>query len=468
MDEDKLGSARYPPGIKLGGPSASGVPLRRDRSGFDSIGNSSYRVNQASLRLFLTFGGWSDNSNTQGNADYLRAAFSELAAAMDPGLEWTEFEALVNRPIMWVEQPTMPTVYAEAEWCGKYLIVDDRFGHSDTPPHSFPPDPDPQDPNVDNPDRQAIRRLLALTFYIFFPLMDFPGQGQEETRAFDLGAMRREGQWEAATVFFAGSAPSDPNDPSTFEFQEPPLAVALSRDPFLSVDFSTCRPWSQVTQDNLHPRLYVSRGRHHLLFAPPTDQVGNYDGPGGGAAEDTRLDATDPGQEDFPGSEGLLIAAALLANPWLLLAWLISVLLGHHNDANNGADGPPVDVSAPAGDGAGSIATPSGIATPGQVLSDGRRVDDPATTLLRFINQLEPDPPETAWPDDDDPGAPPPPFEHPYWWQFAGRWGVAIPDGSLTWSSGTRRVDRFGRSLGYLNTVSVVKAWAQGLVNRPP
>jgi hypothetical protein len=443
------------PGTRRGGPNEAGAPLRRDGSGFDAIGNSSYLVGFASESLFLTFGGWSDATCRKGNANYLLAAFSELTAAMEPSSRWGEFQSLSNRPIMWVEQPTTPTVYAEATWCGDYPRIDEAVDRDGSGVRDFAGGPDPD----------SLRRVLALTYYVFFPLMDRPAPGPLAP-AFRLGR-QREGQWEAATIFFAGTPPDDPNDPAQFDFAEPPLAVALSRDPFVTTDLATCRPWAQVTRDGLHPRLYVSRGRHHLLFAAPADQTGNYDGPGGGASTDTRLDATDPGQEDFPGHEALLIAGLILASPLLLLLWLISLLLGLHNDANNGAEGPPPEVSAPAGDGEGSIGSPSQGAMPGEVLADGRRIDDPATTMLRFINGLLRDPPDTAWPDDNDPGAPPPRFEHPYWWRFAGRWGVAVPSGSTSWSPGTRRVDRFGRSLGYFNTVSLARAWAQGLVNRP-
>ncbi|WP_405395413.1 hypothetical protein [Microbispora hainanensis] len=443
------------PGTRRGGPDTAGAPLRRDGFGTDAIGHPAYRGSLASPELFLTFGGWSDTRCTSGDPGYLRAAFSELSAAMDPSAPWEEFESLSNRPLMWVEQPTTPTLYAEVTWCGDYPRIDESADHMGGLMRDF----------AGGPDTESLGRVLALTYYVFFPLMDGPDAGSPPSGAGLAGRMR-EGQWEAATVYFAGT-PSGTDDPSDFDYLEPPLAVALSRDANLDSGLAACRAWQQVTRDGTHPRLYVSRGRHHLLFAPPEDQTGNYDGPGGGASTDTRLDTSDPGQDDFPGSEALLIAALVLGSPLVLLLWLITVLLGLHNDAHNGADGPPPDLSAPMGDGAGSIAAPAGVAAPGEVLPDGRRIDDPATTLLRFVNGLERDPRRTAWPDDDDPGAPPPRFEHPYWWDFPGRWGVDIRPESTTWSSGTRRVDRFGRSLAYWNTVSLARAWAQGLVPRP-
>jgi hypothetical protein len=447
-----------PPGTKRGGPSAAGAPLRRDGSGTDAIGHPSYRLNNASPTLFLTFAGWSDNKFTQGNADYVRAAFSELSAAMEPSLTWSEFESLPNRPVIWVDQPTTPTVYAEIRWCEDFLRIAEAVQQANGAERNFAGGPDPD----------SLQRILALTYYLFFPLLDRSAPGAATTGS-ELLSHQREGQWEAATVFFAGT-PSSTDDPSDFDFVEPPLAVALSRDRNVATSLATCRRWSEVTRDGLHPRLYVSRGRHELLFAAPEDSTGNFDGPGGGASVDTRLDTTDPGQEDFPGSEVLLIAGLVVPWPFglvLLLLWLISLLAGLHNDQFNGAEGPPPEVDTPAGDGDGSIAAPAGSAAPGQVLADGRRIDDPATTLLRFINGLDRDPPRTSWPEDDDPGAPPPRFEFPYWWEFAGRWGIDVPSGATAWAPGTRRVDRVGRSLGYWNTVSLANAWAQGLVDRP-
>ena len=321
------------------------------------------RLNNASPTLFLTFAGWSDNKFTQGNADYVRAAFSELSAAMEPSLTWSEFESLPNRPVIWVDQPTTPTVYAEIRWCEDFLRIAEAVQQANGAERNFAGGPDPD----------SLQRILALTYYLFFPLLDRSAPGAATTGS-ELLSHQREGQWEAATVFFAGT-PSSTDDPSDFDFVEPPLAVALSRDRNVATSLATCRRWSEVTRDGLHPRLYVSRGRHELLFAAPEDSTGNFDGPGGGASVDTRLDTTDPGQEDFPGSEVLLIAGLVVPWPFglvLLLLWLISLLAGLHNDQFNGAEGPPPEVDTPAGDGDGSIAAPAGSAAPGQVLADGR------------------------------------------------------------------------------------------------
>jgi hypothetical protein len=440
-----------PPGTRLGGPSTAGAPLRRDGHNADSIGSTAYKPRWAPPGLFLTFGGWTDRSCTSGDRAYLLAAFGELTAAMEPALDWAEFETLPNRPLLWVEQPTAPTIYAEAEWCAAYVAVDNAVDRSGSPARDFA-----------GPDPASLRRLLALTYHVFFPVLDAP-----EGNALAFGVRAREGQWEAATVFLPAT-PSDSGDPAELDVTEPPVAVALSRDRGVQVRLSSCRAWSQVSRLGAHPRLYVSRGRHQLLFAPPQDQVGNYDGPGGGASTNTRLDATDPGQDDFPGSEVLLLGLLLPfpLNLLALLAWIVSVLLGLHNDAHNGEAGPPPDISNPDGDGGGSVASPTDAGRAGEVLPDGERIDDPATTLLRFVDRLRRDPPETSWPDDDDPGAPPPPVEQPFWWDFAGRWGVDVVVGATQWGPGTVRVDGTNRSMGYWNTVRLTVAWARGLIDR--
>ncbi|MFD7406792.1 hypothetical protein ACFV7R_29865 [Streptomyces sp. NPDC059866] len=447
-----------PPGVLRGGRSASGAPLGRRGADADSIGNSAYRGPKASPDLFLTFGGWRDAACTEGDAEYLVAAFSELAAAMDPGQRWEEFESLPNRPVLWVEQPTTPTVYAEAAWCGDYGRADDRVERADAALRDF----------AQGPDRDSLSRVLALTYHLFFPLQDDPRGAAGRPGTGNPGDRLREGQWVAATVFFEGT-PAASGDPSEFDVVEPPLAVSLSRDRTSATTPDSCRPWDQVVRDGSGPRLYVSRGQHRLLFAAPDDPAGTGQPPvGGGAAAVTRLDTEDPGQGNFPGSEQLLVMGLLLNMPLALLGWLISlfseVLRG---EPLNGPNGPPADVSTPAGDGAGPIASPSGAEGPGAVLKDGRRIDDPATSLLRVVNALPRDPQRTSWPDDDAPGAPPPDVEYPYWWDFSGLWGVRVAPNATAWTSGMQRVDRFGRSLGYWNTVGLARAWAQDLVRRP-
>jgi len=452
-----------PPGMKLAGaPNSVGQPLRLDWYG---IGNSAYRPGNAPETLFLTFGGWSDATYTRGSRDYLLAAFSELSAALDSANTWQEFESLPNRPHLWVDQPTTPTVYAEAEWSGMYWKVDQARGV----------------PNGDfaQTDREALQKVLALTYYIFFPLRE---PNNPEVLVCDGFC---EGQWEAVTIFFPGvqGASRGPSAPPEFEYQEPPLAVALSRSRHVTNSLSSCRPWDwppgvpawirpPVQRDGLHPRLYVSLGRHELLFAPPADQAGNYEqgGSPGGASRESSLDESDPGQEDFPGFEPLLLGLILPfpLNLFALIAWLFTVFAGLNNDAYEGAHGPPDDISTPEGDGRGPVAAPAdGSVPPGTVLADGTRIDDPAITLLRFIDNFRLDPQRTPWPSDKDPGAPPWELEYPYWWDFAGRWGVDIASGGTEWAPGTRRIDRFGRSLGYWNAVELTRAWANGEVTRP-
>jgi hypothetical protein len=445
--------AGVPPGGRLGGPTAGGAPLARSGQDADAIGNSGYQPGRAPGGLFLSFAGWPDASHLRGDRDYLLAAFGELSAAMDQGLPWPEFESLPNRPVLWVDQPTAPTVYAEAQWCGDFPAVDDAVDRGGSSARDFASGPDPA----------SLRRLLALTYHVFFPLLDGAGGGP-----FAVNDQPREGQWEAATVYLPAS-PGPTNDPAELDVSEPPVAVALSRPRDVAVTSTGCRAWGRVGREGTHARLYVSLGRHQLLFAQPADQSGNYDGPGGGASVDTRLDASDPGQDDFPGAEGLLLGLVL---PWplnlvALLLWLVSIALGMHNDAHNGENGPPPDTSTPDGDGAGSIGAPPDVAAPGTVQADGRRIDDPAPTLLRFVNRVDRDPPRTAWPDDDDPGAAPPRWESPTWWDFAGRWGVVVQDGGTDWGPGTYRIDPSGRSIGYWNTVNLTRAWALGVVGRP-
>jgi len=49
----------------------------------------------------------------------------------------------------------------------------------------------------------------------------------------------------------------------------------------------------------------------------------------------------------------------------------------------------------------------------------------------------------------------------PSWWNYSERWGVrTISLTSNNWDSGGRRVDQFGRSRAYWNTVTLVEYWS--------
>jgi hypothetical protein len=449
----------FPFDKKGGAPNDSGVPIVLGSSGPDAIAEPAYRPGNAAMGLFLTFGGWS-NDYMKGDKQYLEWAFSELSAAMDSNNDWGTFEELDNRPLLWVQQPVMPTVYAEAEWAGIYPRFDDDSAKA----AALGPQRDFAGPV----DRLSMEKLLAINYFFLFALRDLSGIATSEGSA--------EGQWEAVTLFFAGTPTSPPvgfNRPSFDVDESAPVAVALSRSRTVQSSLDDCRPWIQVPHDGDHPRIFVGKGGHSLLFAPPNDQRNNYSsgspGAGSGAAPDTRLDEHDAGADDFPGEPWLLLGLILPfpLNLLALLLFLASVLAGLHNDRFVESEGAPdAEVDTPEGDGTGPIAGPADGPAPGTILSDGRRVDDPSGSFFRFVNRFRNDPPYTQWPT-DLPGEPPPEFEYPFWWDFAGRWGIDVRPGG-GWGPGMRRVDRFERSVGYFNAVQLARAWARGIVHRPP
>jgi hypothetical protein len=445
---------------KGGGPNAAGRPLALSGNSEDSIGATAYRYPAAPDELFLSFGGWADPTLRAGNADYLTAGFSELASAMDPMHPWIGFEQSANRPIIWHPQPTAPTVYAEAEWAGMYARLDAS--------------PDFRAANGNRSsfggvvDADALEKLLVITYHLLFPMRDVGG---------DPGAVsagNAEGQWEAVSLFFTGRTTGPATTGSrrpAFELDDTgPLAIAFSRSRRLDRFGVDAYPYFFTTKtDGGNPTVFVSLGAHRLSLFPPNEETPDFasgSGAGGAASSDTRLDATDPGKGDFPGDELLLVAGLALASPLLLLAWLISLFLGLNNEASTESEGPATGVPTPEGDGGGPIGAASEGAAPGTRLSDGTRVDDPALTILRFIDLLMDDPPKTSWPEGADPRDPPPDVEYPTWWDFGGRWGIEVEPGG-GWSPGDRRIDRLGRTLGFFNAVRLADAWAKGIGRRP-
>jgi hypothetical protein len=440
-----------------GGPNPAGSPLSLSRAGPDAIGNSAFRWPQAPGDLFLTFGGWKGPALTEGCPDYLYGAFSELASAMDPSNAWVRFEQLPNRPIVWFPQPTAPTVYAEAEWAGMYGRVDAdpalRAANGNRSSFGGPV------------DTVALERLLVVTYYYLFPMRDVGG---------DPGAVsagNAEGQWEAVSLFFTGQATETTQGERRPAFEvddRDPVAIALSRPRQIKWLPMECLPYSYtLTTDGGNPIVFASLGAHRLSLYPPPAEAPNYSrGNGGAASTSTRLDESDPGKGDFPGSEVLLIPGLILASPLLLFLWLLTFLLGLNNEAFTESEGAPdPTVPTPEGDGAGPVGAPSEGAGPGTRLSDGSRVDDPALTIFRFVNMFDPDPQETSWPQGFDPKDPPPAVERPFWWEFAGRWGVEVAGPG--WASGDRRIDQFRRTIGFDNAIRLAEAWARGLIQRP-
>jgi len=76
----------------------------------------------------------------------------------------------------------------------------------------------------------------------------------------------------------------------------------------------------------------------------------------------------------------------------------------------------------------------------------GLPTESAPSSTVNFVNLLPPLPTEAS----------DPMYQLPGWWKFPGRWGVLVERRmSSGWDSGTRRMDRFGRTRGYWNALQL-------------
>lgn len=307
---------------------------------------------------------------------------------------------------------------------------------------------------------------IALTYYLFYPITDLPpnAQGQEAP-----ATLLREGQWEAVTFYFkveASLAHLDPDTPPQFflslDQTAPSFAVYSQGIQGSDQNFPTaeCKRWgyggiAQVVEgDDVRRPLpgpfataivYVTAGTHKNMFGITAVVIPN--GPA----------VPDPDKAQWAQTLGLIGDAMLTCcafiNPtpvgviaaiccaigiiFVLIALLLTVLA--ENDKKSPPptylpSGPDLDLAIPGGPSAGQ---------PGVAVT---HFD------LRVINQLH-EPNNQPTPTDCLP---------PSWWDYTGRWGVrTISLPSNTWDSGSRRVDKFGRTRAYWNTITLVEYWSQ-------
>jgi hypothetical protein len=451
-----------------GSPNPAMRPLQLVASAadLDAIGRF---AGVAGKDTFLDYGGWLPGLGRKaGDDDYLAAAFSELGAAMKPGVRWRAVEGLAHLPTTWVPQPVTPTTYCEIEWGGAYPRSSAQFGNRDFAALDASPE-----------DVGDLDERLVLTYHYLYPAR-VPAAGQD-------GPRRLEGQWEAVSLFFAcDPGPLGPDGrPTALTFREPPVSVVVSRglDGLTKQDahLSLHRTWSTVSRTHAHPVLYVASGTHRHWFAPEAGVTFDPSTTAPGTTVVTASTSEHPGREIWlVWSVALATAAPLIAaivpfGPILvllvtllalafLIAWLIS-LIWEAIDQASGApipDAPQVDNAAgdgpgtggeeePAGPAAGSAAA-GGLGPAGPVpgagnsgSSTGRDIVDFDVRVVDLLNHAD---------------------EAPAWWWFTGGWGVDIPDDLAgKWDSGPRRVDEQGRSWAYwhaLRLLTVMNGGSEG------
>lgn len=417
-----------------GAPNPADRPLQfsDDNSDTDAIGARDWTT--VGPETFLSVGGWVE-AYRKGDVDYLATVFSELAAAINPTVEWNLKERLANAPVAWTPQPVSPTAYVEAEWGGTFAGWNDGTDLNDFPREV---------------GHQLRKKLFCTYHYLYASKEPPPG----------ADGPRQEGQWEAVTLVFDGEGDTVADGEVLFRVIEPPTHVIISKglDPATRAHRSEVRPYSAVQRDGDQPIVYVAAGTHHHYFDRSDPGVGA--SPVGAPPPRPDDGLASEGTGEFPGQEGLLFlavaAASLIPGPvgWVLalfflLLWLISVIW----DAINQGSGDPVPDRLPndeaqgngpvAGGGEPPVGSPATGAPPGTTNVGSADGSDIVAFDLRLVDSLHRRNKPSPYPPDDR-------CEYPTWWSYSGLWGVNVAHSTSSgWEGGMSRVDKHHRGWGY-------------------
>jgi hypothetical protein len=424
--------------------------------------------------LFLDIAGWqnavtSDPATprfTNGSIDYLDLLFRGLSSLLNPSLP---LDQPTRPPEFTIPRSTSPTVYFECQWAGMYPRFDFLRGGSRDFPPAIGPNPASAGGILNDLDS-----YVALTYYMLYPAME----PSPLVRNDDGAVRKREGQWEAITIFLRGrpgdrhgyeGVPDFPVQITENDVVEglEPRFVAYSRGYEFGADVDSplaaeVRLLSNVIVFKQHPLAYVTAGTHKNLFeigaivntgdSPPDPTLNSLGGAMMGVA------GTAAGiclalflvPEPLISKVAFIVCVAVSAVLFLigLLLFILSFFLKGDPPVTEAPNPGSTDLARDGGPGA----LPSGQAPPHR--PGVQPVGAALTATLRIINRFpdDPVPPVTTYP------LPAPlTVELPTWWDFPGRWGVRIINRATNdWDSGTRRTDGFGRSRAYWNTYRLV------------
>jgi hypothetical protein len=438
--------------------------------------------------LFLNVAGWADAAASAdptasrfsvASLDYLDLLFRELGSQFNPALG---SEAPNPPPVFTLPRSTTPTMYAEVEWAGRYPRLDQSRVGSVGGQADFPPAIGSAQPGTDNL-LHTLDDYIAVTYYLLYPAME-----PSPLVTNDSGAIhKREGQWEAITVFVKARSGDRRDEDGRPDFSlrvtpgprggVPRLAggearfVAYSQgygwgddsDSPLAAEvrplFATNNPNLPVTMFGSHCLAYVTGGSHKNLFStaaivhhgdsPPNATLNPLGGGimgAAGTAAGVCLGLAPP-----PLTPACIVCLIISAIVFLigLILFILSFLLRDDPPVDEAPDPASTDVAR---DGGGQAVPPgaSPVTTPG-LQPSGHTIG----TTLRIINRFKFDP---TPPVDTYPLPTPNVAELPTWWLFPGRWGVRTRTSALSaGDSGTRRTDSYERSRGYWNTYRLVE-----------
>ncbi|WP_157655783.1 hypothetical protein [Burkholderia ubonensis] len=444
--------------VLAGSHAPAGGPISiSDNTDPNFIGNFLRNADPTNNDMFIDFGGWNPPGNVQetdftgGARDYIAAFYSSFNHLMQSTIPVEAVPPTKNPPML----PTQPACYVEAEWAGLYPRMDlARVQADSTMSVDFPPAIG--DGSTDATAITDLDPYLALSFYFFYPLTDLPPNPQGESGP---AVLLREGQWEAITLYFKGTRTDATDDQGRPQIRLPDnvlpswavysQGIQHSDQTPLPAD---CRPWEDGVEyvgppsstalpgPFNAPAVYVSCGTHKNFFDPVMMVTGSDQTvPNPDLLAASQAIAAIGGACVGGGLPGIIIAAILLIIA--LILFIIAEI--DRTQSSSTSDplpaGPQLDLAAPGG----------------PASSDSSSVPNATNTVnftMKLINRFSPPQGEQADPD----------CLPPIWWDFIGRWGVRVASlPSSTWDNGSRRVDQFGRSRAYWNTVALVQYWAE-------
>jgi hypothetical protein len=296
-------------------------------------------------------------------------------------------------------------------------------------------------------------QFVVVTYYLFYPLTEYP---PDSTARRAESAVRREGQWEAVSLYyrtrrdptFRFPRPDglpfvtfDDIEPSQMELQflsfsktvrsdDPnPGAEARSSSGAYWVPTSPPVQFSMMsTPQKYLPAVFVTSGTHKNLFSPAATATVTEGGPNPKLAAAGAVSGTIGG--------GLMAGCAIpvlciLGIFFLVIAVILtalSVVFKEGEKTSYSPTGPENDFVPPGG---AVFGYPSGLAI-----------------KVEPISRLAPAQGEEGNPINTSPP----------WWDYPGRWGIRVArSASARWDNGTRRTDHRGRSRAYWNTLALLR-----------
>lgn len=317
---------------------------------------------------------------------------------------------------------------------------------------------------MDESARKILADYLVLTYHYFYPAM------QPFKR--DVFNKKMEGQWETISVFLKMYGHKKEMLPRFVVY-----SVGYERNlnnwwiPKMIAESWTA-PNSQLKKaegDPSHPLAYVAWGTHGNYFSPQFNPI----------------DMSDPdtgeviGQGIFVAGWVTMVSGIAAGNIYAAvgglilmiiggLIWLFASLCGDDDDDESSEHSTYLPESDPSvtdhHNGEGPSVGVLGCPSPTMDLS----APEPVVLVLHLIDPSDPGSVRDSMPVLDGDGQPIE-SEYPYWWDYAGRWGVVVDSDSsktnspneLTWMHGSRRVDSNGVSRSVLNMHALLD-----LVNR--